>query len=431
MNMHSPVSAGRPVGSQRANTKRVDIAAPANRDLAYWKARTNAEVDSEHEEAVVAACDFPALHPLIDAWLPLRRADAELDAIHADLEERRLGDREEIEPARRRWHEAMDATREAVKAVLSVPVADARELLAKVQTYCALAGRHDVELENGDGASNALVQALMADIAAQASASEAAADEQVRVASAWNAAKAKAHAALAALKSASDEEADRRLDELYDAQERWEALTPPTIEALTEVMAFSLTNSGPLHWSFQSAHCPNSMRDLLDSGSPEDVIAGRVYLHLLRMAGSKSPATMTPPIAGLFPAFDPKDDDLVTAWKAHHRQAEPHSARISEFAHWEAPGRSAYRDSDGTLQALQHWVCAMHTHARAEIEAYEATGRSLTVTRKNGEAWLGATLPRDGSAPPSELGRLTVGHDALRKVVAAEVEKRAALRAGA
>lgn len=117
--------------------------------------------------------------------------------------------------------------------------------------------------------------------------------------------------------------------EYYDALEAWEALTPPDIKALAEVMAASI-NFGIAHWTFQSADCPRTMRDLLDGGDAGEIFAARYYLHVLRMAGSPSAALSAAPIAGLFPKFEGDGDahDAAKAWDEHHRTAEPNPSVV-------------------------------------------------------------------------------------------------------
>lgn len=331
MNMHSPISADRSGRKSRKLATARDFAAPTAMGLDYWKAKNNTCVEAEYAEAVALSEGHPALRSFVEAWLPLRRADANLSAIHTDMEERRAA-LEDEQAAEDLWHDAMDLTREAAQRVLLHVTTDPNESAAKVAVFNMLSEKPTAAMLDDEGNPNAIVESLLRDMSAQAGAHA----ERAQTSDEWNRAKDATHAALKAFLECPDEDEEQNdaLGEaLADAQERWESITPPSLEALVEVLSFSLSHSGPLGYQFQSSDCPRSMRDLLDSGDGGSIIAARVYMHLLRMTASTSPALQTPPIAGLYPAFSAAGHDNVqAAWKHHHETAEPYSARAGDLA---------------------------------------------------------------------------------------------------
>lgn len=244
----------------------------------------------------------------------------------------------------------------------------------------------------------------------------------------WNKARETTHAAFVAHAAS---ESDEDFDALCSAQEHWESLTPPSLEALTEVMGYSLVHFGPLAWTWSSADCPRSIRDLLDGGNPGEIIAARAYMHLLRMTGSKSPALLTPPISGLFPAFDPTDvaddatGDMERAWKAHHGTVDPHPQRVAELATW---NRSPFEDGvtdPGGMQALLHYSSALSRHAQTIIAEYEGLGgRFNLVQQPDGVVWFGTVLARGGGRRADEIDYLVSNRPHLKRTIAEIIRKR-------
>lgn len=266
--------------------------------------------------------------------------------------------------------------------------------------------------------------------------------EQARLTYQWNQARDETYAARTAFlerteqelaDAESDEaESDKLFDLLNAAQERWEAMTPPTLAALGEVIAFSLCNSGPLIYSFQGADCPRSMRDLLDSGDPAEIIVGRAYMHILRMTGSDSPALLTPPICGLFPAFAAVEhDDVEAGWKRHHDKVEPYPSRISELATWQAPEAEILLASDGSLKAHWHYSRALFEHAQRLISEYEERGGKFTLNRQpDGSVFYGTVLAQDGSERAAEIEQQLATHAALRRTLFSIIAKREGMYLG-
>lgn len=203
------------------------------------------------------------------------------------------------------------------------------------------------------------------------------------------------------------EDEDALFDRYADALEAWETLTPPSLEAMAEVMRASLDFNG-LDWDFQDLDCPRTMRDFLDGGDAHTQLAARYYMHALRMTGSTSPALLTAPIAGLFPPFDPlatEGDEpgaLRASWEDHHRTAEPRPTRRGEFGRWQAPELEGTVDHVAILQ-LWHYSRAVSAEAARMVEDYEAMGGAFSLTQQaDGRALFGIGYPQDHRSPRRE-----------------------------
>lgn len=148
----------------------------------------------------------------------------------------------------------------------------------------------------------------------------------------WNVARSAVYDAFNRHEKTDD---DGDFDALCRAQEHWESLTPPDMESFAEVMGYALDHFGPLALACQNSHCPHSMRDLLDSNNIGERIAGRFYLHALRMAGRDTPAMQATPLTGLYPPFDPaavgEDENYADAWEQHHRTAKPYPGAVASL----------------------------------------------------------------------------------------------------
>lgn len=141
-------------------------------NLLRLKAAKSAEVDREFEAAVAASAGFPALLNVVKAWLPLRRIDAELEAVHTDLEERGAG-AADISAVESLWHSAREATREAALRILDPVATDPRFAMAKATTFITVSGPSCPEVTDGDGNPNRLIRGLLLDAAADVPAGNA------------------------------------------------------------------------------------------------------------------------------------------------------------------------------------------------------------------------------------------------------------------
>ena len=258
------------------------------RDLAYWKARKHALVDHKHEAACAATAEFPALRRLVEAWLPLRRAEADLDALHSDLEARGADDAE-VETAQDHWHAAMEATREAALSVLDHVAADPRVTMAKVATFMALSGGRCAEAIGDDGHPNRLVQSLLVDVAAQGDQRQG----EAAAADAWNA----AYAAYVTAKAETDAaQEDRALDDDGDFYDRENAaqeavlLTPaPHAEAVSVKLSFIGEFNQVSQGEFLT---PEIARKMVERGNNwTDRCLAAAYLDLQRLTASNVPAS--------------------------------------------------------------------------------------------------------------------------------------------
>lgn len=333
--------------------------------------------------------------------------------------------------AERKWMRACGVADRAASAMLHVAIERAADAELKQEVFRAsYLDRNTLDIWDAEDAAKALAAAKR-DLSTLASGPAPRGDPvKGRILCEWNAARDKAASARAASAAAGCDD-----DETYDAyciaQEAWETLTPPSVEALVEVMASSLVEFGPLSMTHQGVNCPRSMRDLLDSGDAAKVIAARIYMHLLRMTGSDSPALLTPPIGGLFPAFDimkvtdEKPGDIAAGWEEHHRLAEHYAGRLAAFATWEMPEVAKAITDPGGIQAVWHYSAAVHAHALTIISEYERRGGRFSLVRQpDGGVWFGTMLARDGSREAGEIEYLVANHRPIRHAVATIIEKR-------
>lgn len=164
------------------------------------------------------------------------------------------------------------------------------------------------------------------------------------MAAAWNRAKTAYIAASAAsdvyhIKAhdqADGEGSDASLDAKAAAMEAWEAIPPPSIEALAEVMLASLDFNG-WEWNYQRSDSDASWRDLLDGGDTHEIFAARYTLHALRLCAADHPALSVVTMEGLFEPFDHnmagemiREED----WRSHHAQARIYPPRYPELVEW-------------------------------------------------------------------------------------------------
>lgn len=139
--------------------------------------------------------------------------------------------------------------------------------------------------------------------------------------SSWESARARFHAANDAY-NACDPEADEAAGDLLwnamcESLGQWEGATPPDAEALAEVIRVSLNTIG-LSWKFSDMDSSDTLSDMIDQGGDTALLA-KVYVNLLRMTGSTSPAAA----ADLSPRgkhFDPdgaEGEEIGRRWSEH------------------------------------------------------------------------------------------------------------------
>lgn len=247
----------------------------------------------------------------------------------------------------------------------------------------------------------------------------------------WIAARNAYFAARDALHAMGDAATEEAFAAVASSLERWESLTPPDQNSLAFVMRESIAFNG-LHWSFQSVDCPWTMRDLLDGGSAHETFAARYYMHVLRMLGSENSALLTPPIAGLYPGVDQQalasadTHDMKKAWERQHAQMDPWPNRIAELAEWNAPSDGPIIAGRAPLRSKWDHGAALHNHARALLEEYEALGGRFNVVRgDDGRTWFGTAYPRDATERANEIELLINRKPQIREAIGHILDHRA------
>ena len=133
-----------------------------------------------------------------------------------------------------------------------------------------------------------------------------------------------------------DGDPDRACNDMTEALEALQRLTPPDIRALVYIMRQTIQHDCVLHWAWQDADDPSTISDLLSGGDAAEMALARFWLWTLQVAGEPSPALT----ASYFYGADWMDlDDLAeieAAYRAHHelRQlAQQYDARavLDEF----------------------------------------------------------------------------------------------------
>ncbi len=266
-----------PKTTSRGNARKSEV-----RDLVYWMAKKNAQVDQEYEAACAATAEFPALRQFVEVWLPLRRAEADIEAIHADLEERGADDAE-VEAAQDRWHAAMAATREAALGVLGHVATDPHVTMAKVATYMAISGARCVEAKDDDGHPNRLVKSLLTDAAMQGDLRR----DVALTTEAWDAAMAAYRAAVAEADATGggDEATDREVE----AQEAVLLTPAPHLDAVSVKLSFMGEFNHAAKGDFLT---PEVARRMVERGNSwTDRCLAAAYLDLQRLGPAQPPSS--------------------------------------------------------------------------------------------------------------------------------------------
>lgn len=131
--------------------------------LAEWQAKKAALVQERFAEASTAVAGFPTLMAHLEAWLPLRQSEGDLEAAHAYLEESGAPEAD-LSHADDLWSDARAVTRAVLLRLLNAPTSDPDEIIAKVSAFVVMSDRPVPELKDDEGADNVLVQSLLHDV---------------------------------------------------------------------------------------------------------------------------------------------------------------------------------------------------------------------------------------------------------------------------